>query len=72
MNQPISQHHYVDPMSGALIFFEAPGEDAQKLARATAHALLKLSDHIRFEQHILLPADVRQALDDLRYLLGVS
>jgi len=64
--QTISQQHYVDPASGALVF---PSTREETLALATAKAVLKLSDHLRFEAHICLPGDVTLALEDLRNLV---
>jgi hypothetical protein len=64
--QTISQQHYVDPASGALVF---PSTREEALAVATAKAVLKLSDYLRFEAHIELPSDVKVALEDLRNLV---
>jgi hypothetical protein len=60
----ITQQHYVDTSSGALVFPAPSGENAQKLAVITAQAVLQLSSYIEHKS-----SDFELVLKNLRSAL---
>lgn len=63
----ITQQHYIDPESGALVFPEQPGENAQKLARLTAQAVVYLAEQVQPKSSAF-----ECVLKDLKLMLGAQ